>query len=57
MKGKTLREKIKKNIKLLLLKSLGYISSQNVSLSELKLNTWNLLEFFVEFIQFLNGAT
>ena len=66
MKGKTLRKKIKKSVQRTLsfcfihekfFKSLGYISSQNVSYCKLKLNTFSLLLLFVEFSQFLNGET
>ena len=39
------------------MKSLGHTISQNVSNSKLELNTSNLLELFVEFSQFLSGAT
>ena len=39
------------------LKSLGCVSSQNVSYSKLKLNTFSLLGLFGEFSQFLSGAT
>ena len=39
------------------LKSLGDIRSQNVSYSKLKLNTLSLFKLFVEFSQFLSGAT
>ena len=66
MKGKTLRNKIKKSVQITLgfcfihgkfLKSLGYVSSQNILYSKLKLNISSLLELFVEFSQFLSGAT
>ena len=39
------------------LKSLGCVSSQNVSYSKLKLNTFSLLGLFGEFSKFLSGAT
>ena len=39
------------------LKSLGCVSSQNVSYSKLKLNTFSLLGLSGEFSQFLSGAT
>ena len=39
------------------LKILGCISSKNISYSELILNTFSLLELFVELSQFLSGAT
>ena len=66
MKVKTLREKIKKSAQITLRfrfihknfwKSLGCISSKSVSYSKLKLNTFSLLELFVELSQFLSGAT
>ena len=66
MKVKTLREKIKKSAQRTLCfrfihenfwKSLGCISSKNVSYSKLKLSTFSPLELFVELRQFLSGAT
>ena len=66
MKVKTLREKIKKSAQRTLRfrfihenfwKSLGCISSKNVSYSKLKLSTFSPLELFVELRQFLSGAT
>ena len=66
MNGKILRKKIKKVYSMKLgfcfihekfLKSLGDIRSQNVSYSKLKLNTLSLFKLFVEFSQFLSGAT
>ena len=66
MTGKTLREKIIKSAQRTLgfclihenfLKSLGYISSRNVSYCKLKLNNFSLMLLFVEFSQFLSEAT
>ena len=66
MTGKTLREKIIKSVQRTLgfclihenfLKSLGYISSRNVSYCKLKLNNFSLMLLFVEFSQFLSEAT
>ena len=66
MEGKTLREKIKKSVKRTcrfrfirkkFLKSLGCITLQSVAYSKLTLNTCSRSGLFVEFSQFLSGAT
>ena len=54
---KTLREKIKKCSKNKVFEKFRLHKLKNVSFSKLKLNTFSLLEFFVEHSQFLSGAT